>query len=292
MKEKIDALKGRKVIVYLRVSTEEQTGTLPEQQKIVERGLKALGYKGTIQFFGEQASGTKIDRPELKKAIEEGMKKKTAVIVVRDIQRFTRDPYHLGVLYNPMRDNEVPIISINEPLVLGTKKVPNPASDLLAPILVAAGGSEVQTRLKQTLQGMKESEAKGIKAGTPINFFPKESLNPYRELKRLLDAGIGQSEGARRMGRSTSWFRKARDKIATMDEKKLSEWLNVIDMIRAMEKIYGTGLGKKAKKPMYVVRRMTSGYIFKPNDFDTPTQNDLDEYLKNWSEYMPKRSRK
>ena len=74
MKEKIDALKGRKVIVYLRVSTEEQTGTLPEQQKIVERGLKALGYKGTIQFFGEQASGTKLDRPELLKAIEEAMK--------------------------------------------------------------------------------------------------------------------------------------------------------------------------------------------------------------------------
>jgi len=292
LKEKIDALKGRKVIVYLRVSTEEQTGTLPEQQKIVERGLKALGYKGTIQFFGEQASGTKLDRPELKKAIDEGMKKKTAVIVVRDIQRFTRDPYHLGVLYNPMRDNEVPIISINEPLVLGTKKVPNPASDLLAPILVAAGGSEVQTRLKQTLQGMKESEEKGIKAGTPINFFPKESLNPYRELKRLLDAGIGQSEGARRMNRSTSWFRKARDKMATMDEKKLEEWLNVVDMIRAMEKTHGSGLGKSAKKKMYVVRRMTSGYIFRPNDFDTPTQNDLDEYLNNWKEYMPKRSRK
>ena len=74
MKEKIDALKGRKVIVYLRVSTEEQTGTLPEQQKIVERGLRDLGYKGKIEFFAEQASGTKIDRPELLKAIEEAMK--------------------------------------------------------------------------------------------------------------------------------------------------------------------------------------------------------------------------
>jgi DNA invertase Pin-like site-specific DNA recombinase len=74
MKEKLDALKGRKVIVYLRVSTDEQTGTLPEQEKTVTKSLRDLGYKGKIIVFSEQASGTKLDRPELEKAIAEALK--------------------------------------------------------------------------------------------------------------------------------------------------------------------------------------------------------------------------
>lgn len=74
MKEKIDALKGRRVVVYLRVSTEEQAGTLSAQKAAVTKGLRDLGYKGKITFFEEQASGTKLDREQLRLAIAEAMK--------------------------------------------------------------------------------------------------------------------------------------------------------------------------------------------------------------------------
>ena len=70
-KEKEAKLKGRKVFVYVRVSTDEQAGTLETQKKAVLEGLKKLGFKGKPVIYEEQASGTKINRPELQKMIED-----------------------------------------------------------------------------------------------------------------------------------------------------------------------------------------------------------------------------
>ena len=292
-KEKQDTLKGRKVFVYLRVSTEEQTGTLATQEQSVMEGLKNLGFTGKPEVFSEQASGTKIDRPQLQAMLAAAKaSKRPAVIVVRDIQRFARDPYDLGELYNPLKALDIPIMSINEPIITGTRKKPSPAADLLAPILVAAGGQEVQTRLKQTLQGVAASREKGIFAGTPLSLFPDEALEPRREQLRLLEAGVGQTDGARRLGKSTSYWRKNRDLMQKYaDAGVLDDWLDTIDLIRAMEQEKGEGKGPKAGVKMKIVRRMTSGYLNDPiglKEFK-PTQADLDEYFTNFNQYKPKR---
>jgi len=300
-KEKKAALKGRKVFVYSRVSTDEQKGTLPKQTKAILTGLKQLGFTGKPDVYEEQASGTQINRPILNEMIANAKaSKKPAVIVVRDIQRFTRDPYDLGELYNPLKNLNIPVMSINEPLVLGTKKLPAPSADLLAPILVAAGGSEVNTRKLQTIQGVAVSKAKGIKAGSPIELYPEEALNPLQEALRLVRAGVGQSEGARRTGKSTSWYRKQRSRIENLllkgGEAKLNEWYEVMDMIRNMEIENGRGIARKGFKTrvsekMKAVRRMTSGYENQPFDFTAPTDADLMEYFTNFNLYKPKRSK-
>lgn len=300
-KEKKAALKGRKVFVYSRVSTDEQKGTLPKQTKAILAGLKQLGFTGKPDVYEEQASGTQINRPILNEMITKAKaSKKPAVIVVRDIQRFTRDPYDLGELYNPLKNLNIPVMSINEPLVLGTKKLPAPSADLLAPILVAAGGSEVNTRKLQTIQGVAVSKAKGIKAGSPIELYPEEPLNPLREALRLVRAGVGQSEGARRTGKSTSWYRKQRSRIENLllkgGEAKLNEWYDVMEMIRNMEIENGRGIARKGFKTrvsekMKAVRRMTSGYENQPFDFVAPTDADLMEYFTNFNLYKPKRSK-
>jgi DNA invertase Pin-like site-specific DNA recombinase len=294
MKEKIDVLKGRKVIIYARVSTEEQEGTLGDQVRTIITGLKALGYKGKPSVYQEQASGTKKDakeRPQLWEAMAEAQKsKKPAVIVVRDIQRFSRDPYHLGVLYQPLREREIPVMSIQEPIVLGTLKVPQPSSDLIAPIMISAGGSEVTTRKKQTLAGMAEAKVLGIIGGQPLDLQSKTSkLNPFREVQRLLNAGVGQSEGSRRIGRSGSFWRKTRDKMATMSDGQREEWFRVIDKIRAMEQEHGLGIGNRAPRKMMAVRRVASGFLKQPLQFPAPSNAELDYALKNYNEFKPKR---
>lgn len=293
-KEKRDLLKGRKVFIYSRVSTDEQKGTLPTQTTAVKKALKELGYTGKPEVFEEQASGTNIDRTELTKMIEAAKaSKKPAVIVVRDIQRFARDPYDLGELYNPLKVREIPIMSINEPIITGTKKVPQPAADLLAPILVAAGGSEVSTRKKQTLQGVAESRKKGIFSGTPLSLYPNEKIEPRRFQLTLLEAGIGQSEGARRLGKSTGYWRDNRDTMRKYEELGvLDDWLDTIDLIRAMEQEKGEGKGPRAGIKMKTVRRMTSGYLNDPTaGFPKPTQEMLDEYYSNFNKYRPKRKK-
>ena len=160
-----DVVKNRDVFVYARVSGEDQKeNSLPAQIEAVKGTLKALGYRKSLRgrIFEEQASGTTLERPELAKAIqairEHG---KPAVLVVRDIQRFSRDPYGLGVLYRPLWEQDIPVAAFTENLVLGTRKNPSPNADLLAPILVAAGGSEVNLRKKQSTTGVAKAKAKG-----------------------------------------------------------------------------------------------------------------------------------
>ena len=292
-KDKQNKLKGRKVFVYVRVSTEEQAGTLKTQEKAVLEGLKNLGFTGKPEVFSEQASGTKIDRPELAKMLKAAKEsKRPAVIVVRDIQRFSRDPYDMGELYNPLRRMDIPIMSINEPIITGTRKEPSPAADLLAPILIAAGGQEVQTRLQQTLQGVAQSRAKGIVAGNPLRLYPDDKIEPRREVRRHLELDIGQSEGSRRVDKSSSFWRKTRDLIRKYEAAGvLDDWLDTIDLIRAMEQERGEGIGKNAGVKMSVVRRMTSGYLNDPIKFrdSKPTQADLDEFFTNFNEYRKKR---
>ena len=41
-----EALKGKKVYIYARVSGAKQEGTLPDQLATIKEGLKALGFKG------------------------------------------------------------------------------------------------------------------------------------------------------------------------------------------------------------------------------------------------------
>jgi DNA invertase Pin-like site-specific DNA recombinase len=290
MKEKKDALKGRKVFIYSRVSTPEQEGTLEDQTSAVKRGLKELGFTGKAEVFEEQMSGTKIDRPVLSEMIKQAKEsKRPAVIVVRDIQRFSRDPYDIGELYNPLRDAEIPVLSINEPLVLGTRKVPQPGSDLLAPILVAAGGQEVSTRLQQTLQGVEESRKKGIFSGTPLDLYPKDALEPRGEMIRYLKAGVNPTQTSKRLGKSTSWVRKNKVVVEEIllagGDKLLASWLKAVNLVRNMEIEKGEGKGPKATVRMKTVRRMTSGYLATPKDFDAPTQADLNEYFTNFSDY-------
>jgi len=299
-----ESLKGKKVFVYARVSGEAQEGTLPDQIKTIEKGLKELGFTGKATIFSEQFSGTKNPiedakfRPQLAALIEAALaSKKPAAIVVRDIQRFSRDPYDLGELYNPLRRKDIPIISINERIVLGTKNNPVPQSDLIGPILVTVGGTEVSTRKLQTKQGLERSKEKGILQGSAPLFYRKEPLEPRRELRRMLQAGLGVLETSRRIGKSTSFVRKNRDKMQTIliegNEQSLQNWLDTLDLIRAfMNEKDEDDRGSKATKRMKTVVRMVSGYLNNPNSgLPMPTTNDIEEYYNNFGLYKVKAKR-
>jgi DNA invertase Pin-like site-specific DNA recombinase len=293
-----EALKGNKVRVYLRVSTTGQEGTLPDQQKTVLSGLKSLGFKGKPEIYSEQASGTKKDRKELLRMLQDIRDSpKESVVVVRDFQRFTRDPVHYGALWDEFRDRGIRIVSINENLATGSAKKVEPQADLLVPILIAAGGSEVNIRKEQTQQGLDRSKEKGILQGSAPLFYRKEPLEPRRELRRMLQAGLGVLETSRRIGKSTSFVRKNRDKMQTIliegNESSLQDWLDTLDLIRAyMNEKDEDDRGSKATKRMKTVVRMVSGYLNNPNaGFPKPTRADIEEYYNNFGLYKVKKKR-
>lgn len=293
-----DALKGKKVRVYARVSTEEQEGTLPDQLKTVEAGLKRLGSTTKAVVYQEQGSGTKKDREQLQKMLQEireSPNPEKNIVVVRDFQRFTRDPVHYGALWDEFRDLGVRILSINENMVTGTSTLPDPQADLLVPILIAAGGSEVNIRKVQTAQGVQRAREKGIFSGTPPELYRKEKIEPRREMIRLLRADVGQTEVSRRIGKSTSFVRKNRAKHSKIvelgGEELLNDYLDAIDLVRDfMNEKDEDVRGSRATVRMKTVARMVSGYLAEPfnEDFTKPTRADLEEYYNNFNDYKKK----
>jgi len=294
-----EALKGKKVRIYLRVSGAKQEGTLPDQEKTVKGVLKALGFKGRAEVYSEQASGTKEDRPELLRMLQDIRDSpKDSVVVVRDFQRFTRDPVHYGAIWNEFRNKGIRIISTNENMVTGTAEIPDPQSDLIVPILISAGGSEVNIRKLQTIQGVKRAKEKGILQGSTPLLYRKDALEPRTEMLRLLKAGVSGNQIAVRLQKSTSFVRKNKKKfediILVGGEQALTDYLETINLVRDFmnEKDEDTR-GSKATVRMKTVLRMVSGYLNNPTNpnLSMPTREDLDEYYDNFNDYKKKTSR-
>lgn len=293
----------REVLLYARVSGKEQKKTLKTQVESMEDELKSMGVK-RIKTYQEQVSGTKRleDRPALKELVEYAISKgpSKTVIVVRDTQRISRDPWTVGAIYDPLREIDVPMVSFaNGGLIASTDMTPQPAGDLLMPIMVSIGSQEISVGKERSKRGTKESKKKGIFAGTPLDMYPKEALSPWAELARygpmLATKEISGAEVSRRLGRSTSWTTKSRKRLTLIREAVgdagLKKWLKVLEMVRDMEIKHGKGWGKGAGGPMKAVRRMTGGYIDSPWKFPMPSQADMDLYFTNWQDYQAKRTK-
>ena len=299
-----EALKGAKVLSYQRVSTTKQEGTLPTQERVNKESLKKEGFTGKPEMFSEQASGTKLDREQLlamiSRALELKKSGKKVVIALRDFQRFSRNAYDIGILYKntPSLEeslwfNDIPLVSLSENIVTGTRANANPTGDLMGPLLVVIGGQEVAIRTDQTQKGVGRAREEGIIAGVGINLYPEEQLNPYRELLRMLQAGLTQKKASTRLGRSASWAkdnRRRMEAIAITGETALADWLGVTDIIREYEQQFGTRVGPNANKRMKAVGRKTSGYLKFPDKFDVPTKEDIQFYFDNFKDFQPKRT--
>jgi DNA invertase Pin-like site-specific DNA recombinase len=296
-----DALKGARVLSYQRVSTTKQEGTLPTQEKANKASLKSLGFKGQPELFSEQISGTKLDRKELnamiKRALELKKQGKKVVIALRDFQRFSRNAYDIGILYKNTPSfeeslwfNDIPLVSLNENIVTGTRTKANPNGDLLGPLLVVIGGQEIEIRKDQSERGLEQAADEGIIAGTGVNLYSKEKLNPLRELRRMLEAGISQSEASRRLGRSKSWAKDNKRRLADLALKGvLDDWLDTTDIIREFEQEFGPRQGPQATKRMLAVGRKTSGYLKFPEKYRKPEKEDIQFYFDNFKMFQKKR---
>ena len=296
-----DALKGARVLSYQRVSTTKQEGTLPTQEKANKASLKSMGFKGQPELFSEQISGTKLDRKQLnamiQRALELKKQGKKVVIALRDFQRFSRNAYDIGILYKNTPSfeeslwfNDIPLVSLNENIVTGTRSKANPNGDLLGPLLVVIGGQEIEIRKEQSEGGLRQAADEGIIPGTGVSLYSKEKLNPLRELRRMLEAGISQSEASRRLGRSKSWAKDNKRRLESLALLGvLDDWLDTTDIVREFEQEFGPRQGPKASKRMLAVGRKTSGYLKFPEKYRKPEREDIQFYFDNFKMFQKKR---
>lgn len=110
---------GSRVVLYARVSTEEQAGEdhysieaqLNEMREFAEReGWTVIG-----QFVDEGISGTKRDRPELNALMDTARRRDCDIILTHELSRLSRSVYHTLDIFDLLGKYQVGFASVKDP---------------------------------------------------------------------------------------------------------------------------------------------------------------------------------
>lgn len=155
-----DSLKGKKAALYIRVSTDAQyeEGYSVEAQKLKLEQYCALHDIVNYEFYIDGGwSGSNIDRPEMKRMIEEIIARKIGAVIVYKLDRLSRSQKDTIILleevFNP---NDCNFISLNENFDTTT-----PYGKAMIGILSVFAQLERENIKERTRMGMQERVKSG-----------------------------------------------------------------------------------------------------------------------------------
>jgi DNA invertase Pin-like site-specific DNA recombinase len=137
---------------YARVSTDQQDHALQ---------LDALRQAGCEKVFVETASGTRTDRPELAKLLEQA--RQGDVCVVWRLDRLARSLRHLIDITDDWNRRGIALRSVTEAIDTST-----PSGRFVFSILGALGQMEVEIIRERTRAGLAAAAARGRRGGRPL----------------------------------------------------------------------------------------------------------------------------
>lgn len=154
----------KKAAIYIRVSTDaqrEEGYSIDAQKEMLTAYCVSKGIKAYEYYIDGGFSGSNIDRPELKRLIEDVKSDKISCVLVYKLDRLSRSQkdtlYLIEDVFNP---NNVDFISLNESMDTST-----PLGRLMLGILSAFAQLERENIKERTSMGMKERVKEGYWMG-------------------------------------------------------------------------------------------------------------------------------
>ena len=138
-------------IGYVRVSTKEQSFDLQ---------LDALQKAGCEKTYREVASGARAERPVLKQLLEN--LRRGDVLVIWKLDRLGRSLKHLVELINDLREREIGLQSLNDPIDTTTAQ-----GRLSFNLFASLAEFERDLIRERTRAGLSSARARGRKGGRP-----------------------------------------------------------------------------------------------------------------------------
>jgi DNA invertase Pin-like site-specific DNA recombinase len=175
----------KRVAVYLRVSTDEQT--TENQQPEVEQ---LAGQRGTIVATFEERASSKKARPAYEKMLRAARRGSFDVLVIWAIDRFGRSMHaNIGDLLELDRVG-VQVVSVREPWL----DTSGPTRSLLVAIFSWVAEQERERLVERTRAGMARAKRSGKRMGRPRRRIDRE------EATRLRGEGLTLRAVSERMG--------------------------------------------------------------------------------------------
>ena len=166
---------------YARVSTDQQDHALQ---------LDALLTAGCDKVFVETGSGTRTDRPELAKVLEQA--RQDDVLVVWRLDRLARSLRHLIDIADDLNRRGVALKSITESIDTTT-----PSGRFMFNILGALSSMEREIIVERTRAGLVAAAARGRRGGRPVAL----DESKIRAAKAMLASGsMSAIEVAQQLG--------------------------------------------------------------------------------------------
>lgn len=136
---------------YARVSTFDQN---------LDRQIDMLNEKGAEVIFQEKITGTKRDRPELNRLLDQVQNGDT--IIIESLSRLGRSTKDLIELVELIEQKGIHLVSLKESVDTST-----PAGKLLFTLMSALAQFERDTIAERTTEGLKAARARGRVGGRP-----------------------------------------------------------------------------------------------------------------------------
>ncbi len=166
-----------KVAIYARTSTDDGRQELTNQTRELHEYAKRMGWTVVAEFH-DQVSGRKSDRPQLKKALEAGRRRKYDVLLFWSLDRLSRQ----GVLptlllLNQLTQYGVKYRSLQEQWIdsLGA------FSDAVIGILATVAKFESERLSSRVRSGLARAKAQGITLGRPRVILDRYKLAAMRK---------------------------------------------------------------------------------------------------------------
>ena len=192
---------------YLRASTEDQDAT--RAKKALQAFAKQQGVK-VASWHVENASGAKLERPELLKLIEHS--DEGDVLLVEQIDRLTRlKEAEWELLKSKLKDNGIRVVSIDLPTSWMALKTPTSQeeADISAGILKAINAMLLEMlalQARKDYEDRRRRQAEGIEKAKTAGLYKGRQADEKRHalIAEMLDKGMSWSKVSEATGASRS----------------------------------------------------------------------------------------
>ncbi|MEV6969256.1 recombinase family protein [Hamadaea sp. NPDC051192] len=153
--------------VYTRRSTDEEHQPFSIEAQDTKLNAYVTSQPGwhIVERFTDDASGAKIDRPGLRKALDAAKAARYDLLLVYRLDRFTRRIRDLAVLMDELEKADVHFRSATEPFDTST-----PAGRMLVQMLGVFAEFEREIIIDRVRNGMERKAAKGKWTGGPVPY--------------------------------------------------------------------------------------------------------------------------